>query len=206
LDIISRADAREQNMKLYFTGIPCKYGHIDKRRVSNSACLTCEKARTPNLESARRANKAFYDRNIEACRKRALDWRNNNLEKARANSRKWNAENKERLEIYWMSYRKTEGYRRTNMMHNAKKRARLERAYSAMTPEEILELQIIYEEAAALGDRWEVDHITPLSQNGDHRPYNMQIVRAPYNRWKNAKVLYTPADLGKHLPEHYKIM
>jgi hypothetical protein len=66
-------------------------------------------------------------------------------------------------------------------------------------------MSMLYEEAVLLGPDWHVDHITPLSKGGEHRPYNMQIVSAKYNYIKQARLLYIPADVGKHLPEHYKV-
>lgn len=39
--LISRQDAKAQGLTLYFTGRPCKYGHVDVRQVSNFGCKTC---------------------------------------------------------------------------------------------------------------------------------------------------------------------
>jgi hypothetical protein len=39
--IISRRDAKAKGLKWYFTGTPCKYGHIAKRQVSNCGCVDC---------------------------------------------------------------------------------------------------------------------------------------------------------------------
>lgn len=41
MQIISRADARANNLKHYFTGNPCVHGHISKRYVSDTLCLDC---------------------------------------------------------------------------------------------------------------------------------------------------------------------
>lgn len=39
--IISREDARAQELKQYFTGEPCKHGHIAPRFVSTGGCKEC---------------------------------------------------------------------------------------------------------------------------------------------------------------------
>lgn len=39
--IISRKEAREQNLEHYFTGEPCKYNHISERKTRKSDCLSC---------------------------------------------------------------------------------------------------------------------------------------------------------------------
>ena len=36
-------EAKEKGLKFYFSGIPCKHGHISKRWVRNAHCLDCEK-------------------------------------------------------------------------------------------------------------------------------------------------------------------
>lgn len=41
--VISRAEAKEQGLKNYFTGIECKNKHIAKRQVSNTGCIECRK-------------------------------------------------------------------------------------------------------------------------------------------------------------------
>ncbi len=38
---ITRRAAKEKGLELYFTGKPCKYGHISQRRVSDYQCLEC---------------------------------------------------------------------------------------------------------------------------------------------------------------------
>lgn len=39
----SQKEAKEQNYKWYFTGLPCKKDHVDKRTTSNSHCYSCTK-------------------------------------------------------------------------------------------------------------------------------------------------------------------
>lgn len=41
MEIITRAEAIEQGLTRYFTGAPCKRGHIAPRRVANWNCETC---------------------------------------------------------------------------------------------------------------------------------------------------------------------
>lgn len=46
MNVISRKDAKVKNLKRYFTGKPCKRGHIDERIVSTGNCNTCKVLRT----------------------------------------------------------------------------------------------------------------------------------------------------------------
>lgn len=46
LNLISRAAARERGKKRYFTGKPCRHGHLISRLVSSGKCVECELRRT----------------------------------------------------------------------------------------------------------------------------------------------------------------
>jgi hypothetical protein len=55
MKIISRDEAIRLGLKRYFTGTPCKYGHVDERMVSNWRCRTClGEARLVYLSERRR--------------------------------------------------------------------------------------------------------------------------------------------------------
>lgn len=43
MKIISRAEARAAGLPRYFTGKPCKRGHISERRTTGGNCLTCHR-------------------------------------------------------------------------------------------------------------------------------------------------------------------
>lgn len=43
MKIISRDEAVEANLKFYFTGKPCKHGHVVERNVVGRTCVTCKK-------------------------------------------------------------------------------------------------------------------------------------------------------------------
>ena len=44
MQIISRAEAIKQGLKRYFTGKPCKCGHVAERQVLNATCVDCQRA------------------------------------------------------------------------------------------------------------------------------------------------------------------
>ena len=43
MKIINRAEAIEQGLKRYFTGVPCFRGHIDEVYISIDKCVQCKK-------------------------------------------------------------------------------------------------------------------------------------------------------------------
>ena len=49
--IISRQEAKQQNLKYYFTGKACKYGHTTNRYVGDKACVLCAKQKAKTLRS-----------------------------------------------------------------------------------------------------------------------------------------------------------
>jgi hypothetical protein len=52
--LVTRAEAKAQGKKRYFTGKPCRHGHISERRVVGSACVECVNLRRdPSLNYAK---------------------------------------------------------------------------------------------------------------------------------------------------------
>lgn len=54
----TRAEALAIGVKWYFTGLPCKHGHVAGRRVSTRACVECERQHEASLE--RKESKRQY--------------------------------------------------------------------------------------------------------------------------------------------------
>ena len=42
---MNRKEAKSLGLTRYFTGLPCKYGHLSERHVANYECVECRKAR-----------------------------------------------------------------------------------------------------------------------------------------------------------------
>ena len=70
--IISRKEAKVSGLKHYYTGEPCKRGHIEQRLVSTCQCCKC-----------------LY--------LGLKQWRTNNREESRRRDLKWKANNRERM-------------------------------------------------------------------------------------------------------------
>ncbi len=43
MELISREEARSKGLKRFYTGEPCKHGHIDERYVSTGYCAECHR-------------------------------------------------------------------------------------------------------------------------------------------------------------------
>ena len=77
-EIISREEARERGLKRFFTGEPCKYGHVAERYVSTGACVEC----------ARLNAKRWQDENREKYKDYQREWRKANPEKVKGYRKK----------------------------------------------------------------------------------------------------------------------
>jgi 5-methylcytosine-specific restriction endonuclease McrA len=98
-----RRVAREAGRKYYFTGKPCKRGHIDKRLVASFGCMTCLRENAlkhfRNLEPTKREARRDYERRRwqdPAFRKQMLKYRQrpDELEKQRVRNRAWKKANR----------------------------------------------------------------------------------------------------------------
>ena len=107
-ELIIRQEAISKGLKHYFTGKPCKRGHVDRRLVSNYGCLTCaleheRRYRKENPEKARAKWRRYDARNPERRRQISRYYRERNLEKERTrlreNMRKLREDPEKRQEI-----------------------------------------------------------------------------------------------------------
>jgi 5-methylcytosine-specific restriction endonuclease McrA len=99
--IISRKEAQSSGLKRYFTGKPCKHGHVCERYARGKECVKCAAenrlkwgAENPNKVSS--GNKRWRQENEERCRANSKNWRLSNLEKKRLDNTKWREENREK--------------------------------------------------------------------------------------------------------------
>jgi hypothetical protein len=65
--IVTRAEAKAAGKTRYFTGVPCKQGHLAERTTTNGECAECYRAkkrkyREANIDAARAADRE-YQRN-----------------------------------------------------------------------------------------------------------------------------------------------
>lgn len=95
--IVARIDARAAGATHYFTGKPCKKGHVAPRFACNSACAVCEKQRVgSNQEYHRAKNRAWRIANPERFRAGVKAWTDANPDRRKAISNNWYAANRER--------------------------------------------------------------------------------------------------------------
>lgn len=67
MNIITRAEAKAAGLKRYFTGKPCKYGHIAERATVNGLCYECSRLKQirtyhADVEESRRKQKVIREK------------------------------------------------------------------------------------------------------------------------------------------------
>ena len=184
MDIISRQDAKNQGLKFYFTGQPCKRNHIDKRYVINTSCYQCHKLsmrryynnNIEHLKSYARqhyeGNKEYYIKWTQRNQEHLKNYRNKNKEYLTEQKRTYNEENREKLR-YW----------------NANRRAKkLQATPPWFEHKEVKELYQLQNELIKEGIDVQVDHIIPLNSDkvcGLHCKDNLIIIPKDLNLLKS---------------------
>lgn len=109
--LVSRAEARALGLPRFFSGDPCKHGHVCERYITSGSCVECQKSGLRriyhNNPGARSEYQRDYrERNRETTRAKAKAKYQNNKEEMRARDALYRKANKERLRIkrlerYW---------------------------------------------------------------------------------------------------------
>lgn len=91
----------------YFTGKPCKHGHIAPRYKRNGSCSACQRMYSEqNREGAAQRSRHSYAKNAKKVRERVAEWARNNPDKIARYQRNW------RSKVGWPDVLiKTVGYR-----------------------------------------------------------------------------------------------
>jgi len=163
--IISRAEAKAQGLTHYFTGKPCKHGHIAERFVTGRHCVECDRVQR------RFAN--MTPEQAERVRAKQRAWFKANRDKDRANMRAWFKANRDKDRAYV----------------RARDASKLRATPAWADKNAIL---AVYAEAERLtretGIPHHVDHIVPLKSKvvcGLHVHWNLRAIPAVENIRKN---------------------
>lgn len=101
-ETMTRKEAQKQGLREYFTGAPCKYGHIAYRQIISSNCKECARiyqleynypggnnyysklSKEERSKLCKKRNREFRERNREAWLRHKHGWRQRNNGKVRA--------------------------------------------------------------------------------------------------------------------------
>ena len=186
MKIISRKEAKESGLTRYFTGSPCKYGHIAERFLSCGHCVACSK------EKVKKRHKRRYHAEPEF-RRKTLDRR---LHYAKKNP----AGQSERQKIFLKrNAERVKNARREKYLsdpetfrsYGRNRRARIRNSPGKHGKSDIRKLISLQGgRCAGCGIKlkeYHVDHIRPVSRGGSNDFYNLQILCPLCNRTKCAQ-------------------
>jgi hypothetical protein len=153
---ITRKEAQAAGLPRYFTGKPCKRGHVVERYTSSKTCCKCGNDLS-NVITCKDIGKRV-----------ALNkaWLQKNPEKSKEYTRRYIAKNKGKRNLWTSNYRQAKEDRMPNWLSEI----------------ELLEMESVYEYCSALrecGLDYHVDHIVPLRGkmiSGLHVPWNLQVI------------------------------
>lgn len=180
LHIIDRKTARQRGLKFYFTGKPCPKGHVCARRSQCGGCFDCGKhhsaeSHAKNKESRNASCREYHAKNRPKMLKRMTAYGDKTKKVRLEKAALWRKENPEKRVAY-----------------EAKRRALKKDSIGFFTAIDISRIMSLQRSRCAscgsiVGNRYHVDHITPLSRGGSNGPENIQILCPTCNHKKHAK-------------------
>lgn len=178
----TRNTARAEGQLYYFTGKPCKHGHVYHRLVANATCMRCVLDRTAVWK------KQNWDKHLSQCQQ----WKHNHVQSTQQNSKEYYEKRGEHIRALSKKWRKQNPDRVCLSANNRRAQKLL------ATPKWVDEYKVaqIYLDACTktkdTGILHEVDHIVPLRAKtvcGLHWEENLQVIPATTNRRKSNKVI-----------------
>jgi hypothetical protein len=182
---VSHVDAVALGLARYFTGKPCRRGHVAQRATVNYTCVECAKAIARKRIDKRRAymkgwiaanpdkitagNKRRYPKEREARIAYILAYQRLFPDRVNMNNRLWRKANPGKV----------------NAQTARRRAARIKATPPWLTADQRREIRDLYELAAIVG--MQVDHRVPLrGQNvcGLHVPWNLQLLSGRDNARK----------------------
>jgi len=186
----TRAEAKATGAKYYFTGEPCKHGHIAPRKTKG-ACVECLKVEWAQAletraeyfkeynksEAGQKAKKGYYERNKDAVVAAAQARPDEDKRRYKKNHKVANPD----------MYRELVSLRRRRFRDATPK---------WLSPEQRMEIRLKYrlaiELSRATGVRHAVDHEVPIQGEevcGLHVPWNLQVITQEENLKKYNKLV-----------------
>ena len=193
--IVTRAEAKAIGAKRYFTGKPCKRGHVSEYYTSIAQCVACSRAQTyewmaANPERWDEARKQWIAANTQRINGQVAAWREAHPDRWRASLKEWTTKNKAKI----LKQRRARRIAKPNVYraHAENRRARKLATGGSYTAQQIDNLFILQRHKCAncsvsIQGGFEIDHIVALSKGGSSDISNIQLLCKPCNRRKHTK-------------------
>ena len=182
----TRAEAKAQGAPYYFTGEPCKHGHIAPRKTKG-ACVECLKVEWLKAADTRAEYFRAYNQR-EDIKERKHEWYQENRDQVIAAAATRPQHVKREYQQAWKE--------RNPVWTRADTKARRRKHRSATPPwltrKQKSEIRQLYQIAITMtqttGEQYVVDHIYPLRSEavcGLHVPWNLRVVTQAENLRKS---------------------
>ena len=215
MDLVSRQEALARGLKRYFTGNPCKNGHVAERFTGPRGCCECGKAfgaatfakryasdpdfrerrnvtasawKKANRAHATQKNREWHEKNPGKNKEYCNRYYRDNKSKFIENNRRWVAANRERARETIKKWLKAHPESKRAYKHN--RRAKIAENGGTFSARDIA---IMYDRqknrcAACIKERkLQIDHIIAVANGGSSDPSNLQLLCGPCNRSKGRK-------------------
>lgn len=175
MKIMTRKEAIASNLKRYFTGKPCPFGHVSERRITG-ACGDCARIakrawNQVNTDAQKASKAASQKRNRESANERNRRYAATHREQLGAKAAAWSAANPGRRAAIRMGYIA----------------ARMQRTPAWADLDAIAGMFELCAIFRSVGLDLHVDHVVPLQGkkvSGLHVPENLQLLHSSSNRSK----------------------
>lgn len=194
MTIVDKKEAEMLGLKCYFTGRPCKQGHVADRYVSSRNCVVCVEQRA-KTDTFKLKQKDYCQDNKEAVAERKSRYNRKNRSRITEKAKQWKKNNPEKVS----SAKKRYANRNRHVvvkMSAARRASKLKATPSWLSDEDNRNIGAIYAMAqrlsVCLGIVHHVDHIIPLrgkSVCGLHVPWNLRAIPGTANVKKSNKLL-----------------
>jgi hypothetical protein len=186
----SRAEAKATGATHYFTGEPCKNGHVAPRKTKGS-CTECLKLEWQRNNTTRAAYFSRYNEKEEVKAKKR-DWYQNNKDQVIAAASARPTHVKREYQKAW----KERNLVWVRADTKSRRRKHREATPKWLTKEQKSEMREIYKIAITMtkttGEQYVVDHIVPLRGDtvcGLHVPWNLRVITQEENLVKSNKLV-----------------
>lgn len=208
MNIITKKDAKASGLKHYFTGKPCKRGHVSKRRVGNGTCFQCHlevnakwrEANPDYMSDWYQNNKDYaasrgaerYAANRDSVLIRCKEYRDANRQKVSAGWLSWVRRNPDAFRDIQRRYERTAAGKAGKFMRRC-----IHRTLRGMIKDDESKSLLGYERQDLIahiesqfepwmswsnhGKLWHIDHIVPVAKFLDDGNFDPAIVNALSN-------------------------
>ena len=190
----TRKEAQDIGAKYYFTGEPCKHGHIAPRKTKG-ACVECLKVEWQQAAEKRADYFREYNKR-EDVKDRKNGWYEANREQVIQAAATRPLEVKRVYQKAWKE-RNTVWVRADTKARRRKHRLATPKWLTREQKGQIRELyKIAITMTKTTGEQYVVDHIIPLRSDvvcGLHVPWNLRVITQEQNLLKSNKLVDTPS-------------